>query len=171
VQVLSIRGLSSESERKIAFQKMTPTQKYWYKVLFPKWFSSRDERLHIWQQELMAKNSLADDDVVIQNLGKMIQQRQGTFLHRYLADFSLATDLIVSYSPHRSLCVQITTVSGNNLLSKYRDWKATLEKWDVPRGLIISYNPSQSNYLQTVAKVALEKSNNLPEKQYLKICY
>jgi hypothetical protein len=39
-------------ERQLFFSKLTPTDRYWYECLFPKWFNGHDRKFYIWKIKL-----------------------------------------------------------------------------------------------------------------------
>ncbi|MBZ8183250.1 hypothetical protein [Oscillatoria salina] len=165
---LTLHSLSSEEEQQAAFELMTPTERYWYGYIFPKWLHEKDPKFFLWKQKLMAGEFNQADAQIVQSLAQDIVRRNGTFLHRYVADLSMATDLIVSNRQEKPLCVQITSVSDEFAQIKYEKWKDTLQKWEIQRGLFLSYNPGDTEYLNILVNISLYNSDHLQVKTYLK---
>lgn len=103
---LKLKGLSSPELQDSAFEKMTPTEQYWYGYLFPLWLNSNDPKFYIWKQKLMSCEFSQTDDDILKSIVQTIESRGGTVWRRYIADFSMATDLIVSYRQRKPLCLQ-----------------------------------------------------------------
>ncbi len=165
---LKLKALPSEEEQQSEFEQMTPTERYWYSYLFPKWLNETDPKFSIWKQKLMAGEFNQADGNLIQSIGSDIVRREGTFWHCYVADLSMATDLIVSSRQRKPLCIQVTSVSEEFLQQKYADWENTLQSWGINRGLFLSYNPGLSNFVTQLVNVALYNSDNLRAGSYLK---
>ncbi len=165
---LVIKSLPTE-EQQSKFEQMTPAERYWYNYLFPKWLNEADPKFFIWKQKLMAGEFNHADDDIIKSIAKDILSRKGSsFWHRYIADLSMATDLIVSSSQNKPLCIQVTSVSEEFNHYKYQDWKNTLLLWEIERGLFLSYNPATANFLNQLVNVALYNSAYLSGGKYLK---
>lgn len=92
----------------------------------------------------------------------------GSVFLRYVADLSMATDLIVSNRQNQALCIQITSVSEELNQQKYEDWISTLQKWSIERGLFLSYNPRDTSFIEQLVDVLLYNSDILPVNSYLK---
>ncbi|WP_017295842.1 hypothetical protein [Geminocystis herdmanii] len=166
---LELKKLSSSEAQKQAYEQMKATERYWYSILFPQWLRSKDAKLYIWKKKLMAGEYEANDEILIQVLSQKINQKGGVIFQRYIADFSMATDIIVSHSQNQSLCVQLTTVDDKYVSDKYKKWQETLEFWEINRGLFSNYNPADKHYLDRIVNLALYNSNNLSDGKYLKI--
>jgi len=166
---LELKTLSSSELQQQAYAQMTATEKYWYSILFPQWLRSKDAKFYLWKKKLMAGEYQANDKNLIQILSQKITQKGGVVFQRYIADFSMATDIIVSHSQNKSLCVQLTTVDDKYVLNKYQKWQETLEFWQIDRGLFSNYNPADKHYLDRIVNLALYNSNNLSHGKYLKI--
>lgn len=166
---LELKKLSSSEAQQQAYAQMTATERYWYSILFPRWLRNEDVKLYIWKQKLMAGEYQANDANLIEILSKKITDKGGTVFQRYIADFSMATDIIVSHSQNKSLCVQLTTVNDKYVGDKYKKWQETLEFWQIDRGLFSNYNPADKNYLDRLVNLAVYNSNNLTNGKYLKI--
>jgi hypothetical protein len=165
---LLIQSLPSETERQAKFEQMTPNERYWYSYLFPKWINATDSKFYIWKQKLMAGEFNQVDDDIIKSIAQDIVSREGSFWQRYIADLSMATDLIVSSRNHQPLCIQVTSVSEELNHQKYQDWQNTLRSWEIERGLFLSYNPKDANFINQLVNVALYNSDSLSGGKYLK---
>lgn len=165
---LKLKALPSEEEQQSELEQMTPTERYWYSYLFPKWLNESDPKFSIWKQKLMAGEFNQADGNLIQSIASDIVRGEGTFWHCYVADLSMATDLIVSSRQRKPLCIQVTSVSEEFLQQKYADWENTLQSWGINRGLFVSYNPGLSNFVTQLVNVALYNSDNLRAGSYLK---
>ncbi len=129
-----------ESDRALALSLLTPTERYWLTDLFPKWFARADSKLSTWKKELMAGNFESKDRRVLNILSNIVSRGGGSVSLRYIGDFSMATDLIVSGSLEKPLCVQLTITNEYLLPTKKSKWKDTLKYWDIQRAIFISYN-------------------------------
>jgi hypothetical protein len=89
--------------RRVHEAEMTPTQRYWYTELFPRWFKESDPKLSIWQRKLMAGEFSQKDKSLIDDLCCRVDMERGSSWNAYILDLSMATDLIVSAD--RSPCV------------------------------------------------------------------
>jgi hypothetical protein len=164
---LVIQSLPTE-EQQSKFAQMTPTERYWYSYLFPKWLNETDPKFSIWRQKLMGGEFNRGDDDIIRNIANDVVHREGSFWQRYIADLSCATDLIVSNHQQKALCIQVTSVSEEFNQQKYLDWRNTLLLWEIERGLFVSYNPGEDNFIHQVVNMAMYNSDYLSEGKYLK---
>jgi hypothetical protein len=165
---LVIKSLPTAEEQQSKFEQMTPNERYWYGYLFPRWINATDSKFYIWKQKLMAGEFNQVDDDIINLIAKYIVSRKGSFWQRYIADLSMATDLIVSSHQQQPLCIQFTSVSEELNHQKYQAWQSTLQLWEIDRGLFLSFNPSDANYINQLVNVALHNSNHLAGGKYLK---
>ncbi len=165
---LIIKSLPSEEEQKAKFDLMTPIERYWYGYLFPRWINASDSKFYIWKQKLMAGEFNQVDDDIIKSIAQDVVSREGSFWQRYIADLSMATDLIVSSRNNQPLCIQVTSVSEELNHQKYQAWQNTLRSWEIERGLFLSYNPKDANFVNQLVNVALYNSDNLSGGKYLK---
>ncbi|BAY14335.1 hypothetical protein NIES2109_43250 [Nostoc sp. HK-01] len=165
---LLIKSLPSAAEQQAKLAQMTPNERYWYGYLFPKWINATDSKFYIWKQKLMSGEFNQVDDDIIKSIAQDIVSREGSFWQRYIADLSMATDLIVSSRNNQPLCIQVTSVSEELSNQKYHDWKNTLNLWEIERGLFVSYNPKDTNFINQLVNVALYNSDYLAEGKYLK---
>ncbi|GAA6620411.1 hypothetical protein [Scytonema sp. NUACC26] len=148
--------------------RMTAPVRYWYSYLFPKWLNEADSKLYIWKQKMMAGEFNQEDVELLAKIVNEIKSRQGTVLQRYVADLSMATDLIVSSSQEKPLCVQLTSLSEEFTEIKYQDWKNTLREWGIERGLFLSFHPGEPEFIKQLVNITLYNSNNLKIGSYLK---
>ncbi|MFP5269819.1 hypothetical protein [Coleofasciculus sp.] len=165
---LAIKALSSPELQESAFEQMTPTERYWYHYLFPKWLNSNDPKFYIWKQKLMSSELTQADDDILKSIAQTIVSRGGTVWRCYITDFSMATDLIVSYRQRKPLCLQVTSVSNDYSQKKYENWQNTLQMWVIDRGLFLSYNPGKPDFLEQLVTITLHNSDFLPLGRYLK---
>ncbi|HLO88806.1 MAG TPA: hypothetical protein VK203_27900 [Nostocaceae cyanobacterium] len=164
---LIIKSLPTTEEQAAQFQQMTPNERYWYGYLFPKWINASDAKFYIWKKKLMAGKFSQLDNDIIKAIAQDIIRREGSFWQRYIADLSMATDLIVCYHRQKPLCVQVTSVSEELNRQKYQHWQDALQLWEIERGLFCSYDPSESNFINQLVNVALYNSDHLAEGKYL----
>jgi hypothetical protein len=164
---LKIKSLTSPELQDSAFEQMTPTERYWYRYLFPLWLNSNDPKFYIWKQKLMSCEFSQTDDDILNSIAQTIESRGGTVWRRYIADFSMATDLIVSYRQRKPLCLQVTSVSHDYSQKKYESWQDTLQMWVIDRGLFLSYNPGKPDFLEQLVTITLHNSDFLPLGRYL----
>lgn len=161
-----------QSDRAIALSTLTPTEKYWLTELFPRWFATPDPKLRIWKQELMAGNFESKDRYVLNILSDLVKKGGGSIVLRYIADFSMATDLMVSGILQKYLCVQLTITNESLLDEKKDNWRDTLRYWQIERAIFISYNPgnqkaSELNVIKRLSNYLLDSANNLPDRCYI----
>lgn len=168
---LKLQSLSTPATRELAMEEMSPPERYWYGDLFPKWLQETDSKFYIWKQKIMSGEFQQADEKIIQLMAKNIAERNGDFLQRYIADLSMATDLIVSRYAEDPLCLQITTLKEDFLQKKYQKWQHSLLLWEIDRGLLVSYNPSNEKYVNQLANLALYNSDNLKVGRYLQYCF
>ncbi|MDY7007314.1 MAG: hypothetical protein SWX82_26140 [Cyanobacteriota bacterium] len=143
---LILKSISKEIERKSYYQKMTSTEQYWYKELFPKWLQEKDPKFYIWKKKLMSGKFTQKDREIIKAIANQIELNQGTVLQRYIIDLSMATDIIVSGSQEKPLCIQLTSLSKKFAKDKAEKWQDTLVFWEIDKGLFLSYNPGKHNF-------------------------
>ncbi|HBL61979.1 MAG TPA: hypothetical protein DDZ80_27295 [Cyanobacteria bacterium UBA8803] len=165
---LTLQALPSREEQEFALEQMTPTERYWYTYLFPKWITENDPKFYIWKQKLMAGEFTQADDDILKSMAETIVRREGTFWRCYVADFSMATDLIVSSRQEKPLCIQVTSLNSDFARQKYENWKDTLQIWRIDRGLFLSYNPAIPEFVNQLVNMTLYNSDYLPLATYLK---
>ncbi len=163
---LALKTLSPEQIETELLTKMTPTQKYWYQILFPKWLAKNDDHLYIWRQKLMTGEFIQEDEQFLNNLAKDIVNRGGSVYRRYIADLSMGTDLIVSHRQEKAICLQVTTLAEKYYSEKYVKWQETMALWHIERGLFVSYNPSENEAIQRLINITLWSSDQLKDGSY-----
>ncbi len=166
---LDIKYLVSQDEQNAYLTVMTPTEKYWYCELFSKWLSENDQRFLIWRRKLMSGEFRQEDGTLINDVVNLTKQLDGTIIKRYIADLSMATDIIASSTQKQSLCIQLTSMSEEFSEQKSNDWEKTLIFWGIERGLFLSYNPGINNFVNQIATTVVDKSDNIPIGSYLKL--
>lgn len=165
---LIFQSLPSKEEQLAALNALNPAVRYWYSDLFPKWFSKSDPKFYVWRQKLIAGEFSHEDEDFLKLVASEIEQRGGNFVLRYIADLSIATDIIVSSSQDNPLCIQLTSLSDEYSQQKSDNWEMTLRFWKIERGLFLSYNPGASNFVNQIVNITLYNSNNLSIATYLK---
>lgn len=165
---LIIKSIEKEIEAEFDYRQMNPTEQYWHQELFPKWLQEKDPKFYIWKQKLMSGEFTQEDRKIISDTANKIELNQGTVLQRYIVDFSMATDMIVSGSQEKPLCIQLTTLSKKFTQNKAEKWQDTLVFWKIDRGLFLSYNPGKQNFQDELVKTTLDNSDNLQKDNYLK---
>ncbi len=166
--LLALKVPDSEEERKLYYARMTPTERYWYGYLFPKWLNESDTKFYIWKKKLMAGEFYHEDASIIKAIATEIIRRQGTFWYCYVADFSMATDIIASSRLAKPLCIQLTTVSDEFSQEKSQHWENTMKNWGIERGLFLSFDPTDTNLVNRVVNILLYNSDRLSTGVYLK---
>lgn len=166
--LLVLKTLESEEERQLYYDRMTPTEKYWYGYLFPKWLNESDTKFYIWKKKLMAGEFYHEDAGIIKAIATEIIRRQGTFWYGYIADLSMATDIIASSRLAKPLCIQLTTVSDEFSHEKSQHWENTMKNWGIERGLFLSFDPTDTNFVNQIVNVLLYNSDQLRTGVYLK---
>lgn len=154
-------------ERRTHEEEMTPTERYWYTELFPRWFKERDPKLSIWQRKLMAGEFNQKDKELIDDLCNRVDKQQGSSWDAYILDLSMATDLIVSAAQEKPLCIQLTTLSSQLSEEKKERWEFTLRYWHIERGLFVNFNPMK-DLAVLESRLRLE-SDRLPDSSYNEI--
>ncbi|MEA5566950.1 hypothetical protein [Anabaena sp. UHCC 0399] len=165
---LILKSLSLE-EQQLALNSLTPTLKYWYGYLFPKWLSESDPKFYIWRQKIKAGEFSQEDGKLIESITKSITNLGGTVVQRYIIDLSMATDIIVSSTQEQPLCIQLTSLNQQFSQDKSNDWENTLRLWAIDRGLFLSYNPISNNLVSQIVNISLAHSDNLLTDNYLKL--
>ncbi|MBC6481530.1 MAG: hypothetical protein GDA56_31025 [Hormoscilla sp. GM7CHS1pb] len=123
---LKIESLPTEAEKTEALKRMSPTVRYWYSELLPKWLRNYDPKFYKWKHRMM-KGEYADADrELIKALINQISSRQGDGVSRLIADMSMATDIIVSNNQENPLCTQLTQSADEYTQEKESSWEETL---------------------------------------------
>ena len=167
---LKLQSLTNE-ERQLFLKHLPSPVRYWYENLFPKWLHENDHKFYIWKQKLRSGEFNQEDAELLKSISRQIKSRDGCVVHRYIADLSMATDVIVSSSTGKPLCVQLTTMSGELCNHKYKEWKSTLQQWKIRRGIFVSYNPGQDRSVIQLVNLVLHNSKHLTEAKYIKFCF
>jgi hypothetical protein len=162
---LAIQALDPDT-RQALLKTMPPAEKYWYAELFPKWINEPDPKIFVWKQKLMAGQDF-DDEELINNLRNRIDNERGSSWACYILDLSMATDLIVSGELEQPLCIQLTTLRPQLCLEKKGNWEVTLGRWQIQRGLFVSFNPIKDR--EILASRVLQESDRLPASGYNEI--
>lgn len=163
---LDLKALNIEEKQEF-FDQMTPTERYWYDFLLPRWFNEPDPKLRIWKQRMMAGEFIKEDEPFINEIINKIQRDKGTVLRRYVVDLSMATDIVVSGSLGIPLCVQLTRVSDELSTEKKQKWETTLRYWAIERGLFVSFNPTKKiKVVDCLSNEILLQSDYLSSKCY-----
>lgn len=165
---LIIKSLPSEDEQQLAFAELNPALRYWYSDLFPKWLNENDPKFYIWRQKLMAGEFHQEDGDFLKSVANQLNRRQCPIVRRYIADLSMATDIIISSKQEKALCIQLTTLSEEFSQGKSGNWENTLRFWGIERGLFLSFNPSEPDFLHQLVNIALYNSDKLRPRVYLK---
>ncbi|MDB9536820.1 hypothetical protein PN451_13475 [Dolichospermum planctonicum CS-1226] len=166
---LDIKRLTSEAERQDFYESMTPPERYWYGELFPRWLSKNDPKFYIWRKKLMSGEFNQEDEKLINLIADVIKRNGGQVLQRYIIDLSMASDIMVSSIQEQPLCIQLTSQSQEFTQTKSDDWEDTLISWGIERGLVLSFNPGESDFINQIVNLALDKSDNLNNGIYQKI--
>lgn len=153
-------------ENEVCLEEQTAVEQYWYGTLFPRWFKQPDPKFQHWKPKLK-REDLPQDEAIIKRMADHINQKpDGQTWRSFIADFSMATDLIVSYHQQKSLCIQLTTLSEEHQENKYKEWQNTLQHWQISRGLFLSYNPSKTDALNRLVNTVLMNSDSCKDGQY-----
>ncbi|MBD2308441.1 hypothetical protein H6G17_23485 [Chroococcidiopsis sp. FACHB-1243] len=161
--------LLTEAERNTELAQLSPVERYWYEYLFPTWFNEKDPKLNLWKKNLMAENFSRSDAAFVNLICSEIEFYGGYTLNPYIADLSMATDLITCSTKELSLCVQLTTLREKLSDEKQHEWESTLKYWRIQRGLFISFNSVKAQIEVEIASSILSNSDLLPEQCYRRI--
>ncbi|MBC6474963.1 MAG: hypothetical protein GDA48_20975 [Hormoscilla sp. GM102CHS1] len=129
---LKIQSLPTSAE---AFKRMSPTQRYWYRDLFPLWLRNYDPKFYKWKHSLMKGEYASADRELIKALIDRISNCQEDGVSRLIAYLSMATDIIVSNNQEKPLCTQLTQSADEYTQEKEASWEETLWYWGIERGL------------------------------------
>lgn len=158
--------LLPENDRDALLDTLSPSEQYWYNFLFPAWFNEPDPKQKNWQRNLMGDKFQGNDATLINNICNEIEKLGGTIHNPYIADLSMATDLIASGAKQLPLCVQITTMHHQLTTNKEGAWLATLSYWKIPQGLFVSFNPTLEQAKKSVGKCIYQYSDQSPKGCY-----
>jgi hypothetical protein len=148
------------------------TERYWYSVILPRWFSKEDSKLGIWITKLVSEAPQASDQALILFLTQELNARpDGCASHRYIIDLSMATDLLASDVPCKlsPVFVQLTGIPiyrdnqrNPNFIHKQQKWFKTRSYWGIERALLISHSAevTRKEDLSSLADVILKESRD-----------
>ncbi len=152
--------------RESEFAQLSPTEKYWYKYLFPAWINETDPKIYIWKQKLMAGEFEKSDASLIEKICQEIENLGGDTFNPYIADLSMATDLIASGMKELPLCVQLTSVRDSLNQTKQAEWLSTLKYWGIKRGVFINFNPTLNQVELNISQNVLQYSDHIEDNCY-----
>jgi hypothetical protein len=159
---LGFREMPSE-EQEIERNNLSAVEQFWYFTLFPRWLSEPDPKLPKWKQKILKDNCEREDEAQMGQLASSIEYCGGQAYRKMILDFSMATDLMVSGSVERVLCVQLTISAQQNTEGKVCRWRETLDYWQIERALFISFNPcGQYRDSLKLAALLVDRSDSLP---------
>ena len=161
---LEVESLSLQ-DKDFVLAQLSPAEQYWYQYLFPAWFNEQDPKSIVWKQKLMADEFGKSDDTLIKGICRAIEVNGGGTFNPYIADLSMATDLIAFGTKELVLCVQLTTVRDSLCASKYSEWESTLKHWQILRGLFLSFNPVRVK-VDRAGQCIFQCSDQLPRECY-----
>lgn len=162
---LEVESLSSE-DKDFVLAQLSPAEQYWYQRLFPAWFNEPDPKSIVWKQKLMADEFGRSDHTLIQKICWVIAAHNGGTFNPYIADLSMATDLIAFGTKELVLCVQLTTVRDSLCADKYSEWESTLKYWQIRRGLFLSFNPARVKVHTAIGQCVIQHSDQLQNQCY-----
>ncbi|WP_414544432.1 hypothetical protein [Nostoc sp. CCY0012] len=165
---LEIQLLPKE-DREFELSLLTPTERYWYEDLFPAWINEKDPKKVIWKKKLMAGIFEGSDISLIDQVCQIIESSGGDTFNSYIADLSMATDIIVSGLQQIPLSIQLTSVRNELAQTKQQDWLRTLQYWGIKRGIFISFNPMLHQVELRIGQEAFQHSDHISKNCYLKI--
>lgn len=158
--------LLPDEDRESEFAQLSPTEKYWYKYLFPTWINETDPKIYIWKQKLMAGEFEKSDASLIEKICQEIENLGGDTFNPYIADLSMATDFIASGMSELPLCVQLTSVRDSLNQTKQDDWLSTLKYWGIKRGIFISFNPTLNKVELNISQNVFQCSDHIEDNCY-----
>jgi hypothetical protein len=133
--------LKEPKQRTEFFQVATPTEQYWYEILYPAWFGQVDPKMTVWTQKLMADQFPKSDKALVDKFIQEVDCQSGTSFFNYILDLAMATDFLLSGSQNLPLVIQLTTNAPSFLGRKQTDWEKTLISWGIVRGVLLSHDP------------------------------
>ncbi|MDB9310780.1 hypothetical protein PN471_19560 [Aphanizomenon sp. CS-733/32] len=156
-----------EIEKFCQQKNLSVTEYYWYSVILPNWLSQKDPKFSYWIEKLIQEEYTGSDEDLIIAITKTINVRtDGSASNRYILDFSMATDLLISHVPStlEPVFVQLTGTAilrdrqrNPDFLKKQQKWNHTLSCWGIKRALLVSHDAqvNTSNNLLKLADVML----------------
>ncbi|WP_375514658.1 hypothetical protein [uncultured Nostoc sp.] len=161
--------LIPQEDKEALLSSVTPIERYWYEYLFPLWINEPDPKKDTWKKELMAGKFQGNDTLLVEKICDAIESLGGNTFHCYIADLSMATDLLTSGITNLPLCVQITSIRDTLSESKQQNWLDTLQHWRIDRGLFVNYNPTVPQIESRIGLEAFRCSDQISKKCYCKI--
>jgi len=145
----------------------TPAERYWYQVLFPRWFNTPETNLF---NLLQTKEFDQSYDKLINLLAMRIEglQGPGAYVRGYILDMSMATTFVTTSSSKQPLCVKIDTRNPHGRFD-ISYWKTKLREYGIKRGYFITCLDAKRVSLEDINNLAdliLDKSNTLPPTCY-----
>lgn len=163
---IALNSVSNQEERISFVEYFNCVERYWHEEMFPNWLKKEDTKFRIWKQKLV-QGLEESDNKYLQHFSKSINSKpKSDSLYKYIADFSMATDIIVSYSKQKA-SIQLTTSQFKHCGQKIQNWEETLRYWDINKGIFVSFSPNQE--IERVVNQILWKANNLKEPEYSKL--
>ena len=165
---LGLHG-GSKKEKSALLAKLAgnQSQKYWYVEIFPKWLRKKDHKISIWKNKLMEEKYAADDRYIKEFVSVVRKNKGGSCFRRYVADLSMATDIVLSYRQQKACCVQLTKSKIENCGDKLEKWEEALEYWEITKGIFVSFDPTE-DYTRIVNQI-LWKTDNLHNGEYSRL--
>lgn len=164
---LDLKALSSEQRQKV-LAGMTPSQRYWHDVLFPKWFNEPEPRLKSWHKKIIYGYLRRDEEPLLNILLDRITRSGGTAMRRSLMDVAMVTDLIVSGHTGIPLCVRLSTLQGELLIDKMDSWVMISHYWGIERSRFVRFHPEREfNIIEELADDIFRQSDELPRSCYI----
>ncbi len=157
--------IKDPKQRREFLQEATPTEQYWYEILYPAWFGQKDPKMTTWTKKLMSEQFPKSDQALVDQSIEEIHSQDGTSFFNYILDLAMATDLLLSGSQNKALSLQLTTNAPSLLARKQTDWEKTLISWGIVRGVLLSYDPRHP-MSKSVSSLLLQ-SNSLSEGCYI----
>ncbi len=159
---LGFREMPSE-EQEIERNNLSEVEQFWHFTLFPRWLDEPDPKLPKWKQEILKDTCERDDESQIGQIASYVLHCGGQVYRNMILDFSMATDLIISGSLERVLCVQLTISAQQNTEEKVCRWRETLNYWKIQRALFMSFDPcGQYRDSRKLAEQLIDQSDKLP---------
>ncbi|MBD2504517.1 hypothetical protein [Anabaena azotica] len=155
---LKIQALEEEDKNSI-FNLLPESERYWYEYLFPQWINEKDPKIQIWKQKLLDGSFTGSDAPRIKKIRENLEYYGGNSFSPYIADLSMATDIIAATNKGMPFCVQITTLNIVKTLDKQNEWLKTLSHWRINRGLFISFNPTLPDVNEKIARCVVIHSD------------
>ncbi|MDJ0846659.1 hypothetical protein [Crocosphaera sp.] len=151
--------------------RMTSVEIYWYEELFPAWLSrEHDPNYNIWTQKLMAEKYSPKDEETLACIAEAVKRLRGSCLWKYILDLSMANDLLIASNTGTPLCIQITTMSNNNLerSGKKEQWELSCRDWGISTGVFVILDPTKlCREVDNVARNLLEYTDDIRGQTFI----